>query len=43
MVARYPMEVAMTENPTYIGDGVYVYLMDAGLSYGSNATTPRAS
>ena len=43
MVARYPVEVAMTENPNYIGDGVYVYLMDAGLSYGSNATTPRAS
>ena len=33
----------MTENPNYIGDGVYAYLMDAGLSYGSNATTPRAS
>jgi hypothetical protein len=30
MVAPYPVEVTMTENPSYMGTGVYAHLMDAG-------------
>ena len=30
VVAPYPVEVTMTENLRYIGDGVYASLMDAG-------------
>ena len=31
MVARYPVEVAMTENPNYIGDGSLRLLDGCGI------------